>query len=37
MDPYPTKDLLNGKYGDPEKTPMTVDIGTADITLDVGK
>jgi len=37
MDPYPTKDLLNNKFGDPNTTPLSVDIGSSTLVVDVGK
>jgi len=37
MDPYPTTDLLKGKYA-PGKSTMVVDVGSSgDVVIDVGK
>jgi len=37
MDPYPTTDKLEGKYGPKAKTPLVVEIGKGDVVIDVGK
>jgi len=36
MDPYPTNDVLGGKYA-PNKSTLVVDIGKGELVIDVSK
>lgn len=37
MDPYPQKDLLNGRYAPNAPNPMIIEVGAGELVVDVGK
>jgi len=37
MDPYPSKDILGGKYAQGASSPLEVDVGKGEVIVDVGK